>query len=299
MYERAIAYYSKTVEAEPSPGLHGLIGLLYLRQEKYSEAIDYFEKALSMDEDFAEARTNALASYHLRASQLIKNDQAGEAVSVLFRALELFPSSRVIRYDLGTAYDTSGQYEEAIEEYKKALEIDPFFVAAKGDIASCMNNLGAGQIQEKGWESSIELCKQALQWDPDCWEASKNLEAATLGLGKEEHQAGLLDEAITNYRTVLDMNPENLDAYSSLGYVFYEKGTYGDALEQFQMALNIDPEFRDAEDGLATVKRKININRAKMAILLTAISMIFCFSVISLSRYRHRRKVSADRTQPV
>ncbi len=161
-----------------------------------------------------------------------------------------------------------------------------------------MNNLGAGQIQEKSWESSIELCEQALQWDPECWEANKNLEVATLGLGREKHQAGLLDEAIPHYRTVLDMNPQNLDAYSSLGHVLYEKGTYKDALEQFQMALSIDPGFHDAVEGLTTVKRRININRAKIAILLTAISMVLCFSIISLSRYRHRRKVSADRTPP-
>ena len=162
-----------------------------------------------------------------------------------------------------------------------------------------MNNMGASQIQDKSWESSIELCEQALQWDPDCWEASKNLEVATLGLGREKHQAGLLDEAIPHYKTVLDMNPENLDAYSSLGNVFYEKGTYKDALEQFRMALSIDPEFRDAVAGLTTVKRRININRAKIAILLTAISMVFCFSVISLSRYRHHRKVSTKKAQPI
>ncbi len=121
LYERAIAYYSKAVEAQPSPGLHGLIGLLYLRQEKYDKALVYFEKALSMDEDFAEARTNTLAAYHLWASQLINDKQTDAAIPILSRALELFPSSRVIHYDLGTAYDTSGQYEEAIEEYKKAL----------------------------------------------------------------------------------------------------------------------------------------------------------------------------------
>lgn len=299
MYERAIAYYSKAAEAQPSPGLHGLIGLLHLRQEKYDKAVEYFEAALSMNKDFAEARTNALAAYHLWASQLIEDDQVDEAASVLFRALELFPSSRVIYYDLGVAYDTGGRYEEAIEKYKKVLEIEPSFVAAKRNIASCMNNLGARQIQDKNWERSIEFCEQALQWDPDCWEARKNLEAATLGLGRKKHQAGLLDEAIPHYRTALGMNPENVDAHSSLGYLLYEKGTYKDALKQFQMALSIDPEFHNAEEGLTTVKRRININRAKIAILLTVISMIFCFSIIFLSRYRHRRKVSVDGTQSV
>jgi tetratricopeptide (TPR) repeat protein len=294
MYGKAIAYYSREAELGPSPGLYGIIGMLHLRQEKYDRAIEYFEKALGMDSDFAAARTDALAAYHLWASQLIKGHQAGKAISVLSRALELFPSSRVVYYDLGTAYDASGEYEKAIEQYKKVLEIDPSFVAAKGNIASSINNLGAKQIQNRNWKDSIELCEQALQWDPECWEARKNLESATFGLGREKHQAGLLDDATTHYEAVLDMNPNNLDAYSNLALVFYEKEMYKDALAQFQAALDIDPDFHDAKVGLATVKRRINTNRAKIAILLTSISMVLCISIIFVSRYRHRGKVLAD-----
>ena len=122
-------------------------------------------KALGMNEDFAEARIDILAAYHLWASQLINDDQIDEAISVLFHALERFPSSRVILYDLGTAYEASEQYSKAIEQYKKALESDPDFVAAKANIASCMNNLGARQMRDRNWESSIELCEQALATD--------------------------------------------------------------------------------------------------------------------------------------
>jgi tetratricopeptide (TPR) repeat protein len=292
MYAKAIEYYSKEAELEPSPGLYSVIGMLYLRQDKYDSAIDYFEKALRMDSNFSAARTDVMVAYHRWALQLIKGGQADEAISVLSSALDLLPSSRVVHYDMGTAYDASGQYGEAIEQYKKVLEIDPSFAAAKCDIATCINNLGAEQMQNKNWEASIELCKQSLEWDPDCWEARKNLEFATFALGREKHGSGLLDEAITYYRAVLDMNPDNLDARSGLGLALYKKGMYKDALAQFQTALDIDPGFRDAKAGLAIVKRRINVNRAIAAILLTFISMILCISIISLSRYRHRRKVS-------
>lgn len=292
MYDKAIAYYSREAKLEPSPGLYGIIGLLYLRQEKYNEAIEFFEKALKMNGDFSAARTDSLAAYHLWASQCIEDDKVDEAITILSRALKQFPSSRVIYYDMGTAYDISGQYEKAMEQYRKALEIEPSFVAAKGNIASCMNSLGAEQMRSKNWVRAIELCEQALQWDQDFWEARKNLESATFGLGREEHESGLLDEAIPHYRDVLDMNPNNLDAHSSLGFALYEKGVYKNALARFQIALDIDPDFHDAEVGLATVKRRININRAKTAILLTAISMVICISIMFLSRYRHRRRIS-------
>ncbi len=293
MYGKAIAYYSRETEIEPSSGLYGIIGMLYLRQEKYDRAIEYFEKALRMNSEFSEARTDALAAYHLWASEFIEAKQTDKAISILSRAQELFPSSRVLNYDMGTAYDTSGQYEKAIEQYKKAMDIEPSFVAAKSNIASCMNSLAAEQIENKNWEGSIKLCNQALEWDQDFWEARKNLESATFGLAREKYESGLLDEAESYYKAVLDMNPKNLDALSNLGFVFYGNGMYEDALAQFQTVLDMEPGSRDAQAGIAAVKRQININRAKIAILLTLGSMILYAFIIALLRYRRRGKISA------
>jgi Tfp pilus assembly protein PilF len=294
MYGKAIAYYSREAELDPSSGLYGIIGLLCLRQDKYDKAVEFFEKSLRMDSDFSAARTNILAAYHLWALQLIKDKQTDEAVLVLSRALDQFPESRVIIYDLGTAYDASGQYEKAIEQYKKAMKIESSFVAPKGNIASCMNNLGAGQMKKENWEKAIEFCEQALQWDPDFWEARKNLESSTFSLGRKRHDSGLLDEAIPYYMAVLDMNPNNLDARSSLGFALYEKGVYKHALAEFQTALDIDPDFHNAEIGLAAVKRQMNINRAKTAILLTAISLVICISIMFLTKHRRSGRIAVD-----
>ena len=290
MYGKAIAYYSREAELEPSPGLYAVIGMLFFRQEKYDRAVEYFEKALHMDNSFLVAKTDALAAYHRWASRLIKANKTDEAISVLFQALRLFPASRVIHYDLGTAYDASLQYERAIEQYKKALEIDPSFTHAKRDIASCTNNLGAERMKNRDWTNSIELCKEALEWDPDCWEASKNLESATLGLGREKRESGLLDEAIPLYEAVLNMNAENLDAYVGLGFAFFEKGMYKNALAQFQTVLDIDADFQDAKEGVAVVKQQTSISRAKVAILLTSISLLLCTLIALLFRQLHRRK---------
>jgi len=91
------------------------------------------------------------------------------------------------------------------------------------------------------------------------------------------------------------MNSENVDASSSLGFALYEKSYYKDSVAQFQIALEIDPDFQDAKAGMAIVKRQMKINKAKIAALLTAISMIICISVISLSKYRHHLRLSRSK----
>ena len=291
MYDIAIDYYSKEAKQEPSAGIFGIIGFLYLRQEKYDKAIEYFKIALSMDSGFQAVKTDILAAYHLWAWNLIKNDKSSEAIPILSEALESFPTSRVLHYDIGVAYDKNGEYEKAIEEYKKALDIDPSFEIVKSDIANCINNLSAEQILNGNWEDSIELCEQSLKWDPSFWEARKNLESANLGIGMEKYKSGLMDEAITHYNTVIQINPKNINAYNGLGFAFYEKGMYEEALANFQAALNIDPEYDEAKLGVTASRKKININKAKKAILVTAISMSVFLFLVLIFRYRNHKQV--------
>lgn len=295
MYRKAIDYYSKESEIEPSPGILGMIGMLHLKQKEYENAIKYFKKALHLDSSYTSVRTNVLTAYHLWANELIKLGKNDKAINVLNEALQLFSDSRVIYYDLGTAYNRNGNKEKAIEYYRKALEIEPSFSPAKKDIATCMNNLGADYIKNKNWEKSIELCKQALEWDPNCWEAQKNIESASLCLAREKYDSGSIEEAITYYKMVLEINPNNVDAHNGLGNALYKKELYNDAINHFNLALRIDPESYDAKIGIEMVKRFMNINKAKTIALICLFSLIISTTIISLYKYLTHGKLKAKR----
>jgi tetratricopeptide (TPR) repeat protein len=291
MYQKAIAYYSKAANQEASPGLYGIIGMIYFQQKEYDKAVEYFQRAFFMDKNFTAGKNNAFTAYHLWASGLIKEGKYDDAISVLSHALELF-SSRVIYYDLGTVYDSKRQYEKAIEYYKKALEVEPSFTPAKHDIATCMNNMGAEKLQSKNWQISIDLCTQAIEWDPDCWQAKKNLEIANFELGREKQEARLWDDAIKYYNIALEMNPNSLDTHIGLGDSLYEKGMYNDAIKHYQMALNIDPNLKYAKDGVDYIKRLIIINKAKVVALCLILPTLFCVIVFLVYRYLKRKRLA-------
>ena len=293
MYDKAIVYYSKAAGKEQSPVLFGMIGMLHLQQKKYDKAILYFEKAYEMDRTFSAAKNNDLAAYHLWANDLIKSGQAESAISLLSKALTLFPSSRMIYYDLGTAYDTNKQYDKAIEYYKKALEVEPSFFPAKRDIATCMNNLGAEKIKSGNLQESIAFCSQALDWDEDCWQAKKNLEMANLGLARINQGSGNIDEAKSYYNTVLEINPKSSESYVGLGDLNYEKGMYKDAIKYYQSALDIDPNLQYAKDGIAFIKHQMKANKIKLIAFFTALFLFLCITVIIVYRFfRHRKGIN-------
>jgi tetratricopeptide (TPR) repeat protein len=295
MNQKAIQYYSKLAKREPSSGLFGMIGMLYFQQKDYSMAVDYFNRAFYLDNNNTAVKNNALTAYHLWACDLIKVGEADKAIAILDRARLRFPSSRVIYYDLGTAYDSKKQYEKAIEYYKKSLELESSFEPAKKDIAACMNNMGAEQIQGKNWIASIDLCKQALQWDPDCWQANKNLEIANLELGRQKQESGFMDEAIIYYSVAIVINPDNIDAHVGLGDAFYEKGLYRESIAHYQDALKIDPNQKDALDGIAFIKRLMNINRIRIVGFFVILSILAFFIAFLLHRFLRHKKPSNNR----
>ena len=65
------------------------------------------------------------------------------AIKYIRKALQFRPSDIAsAHYNLGCALEEKGQFDEAITQYQKAIELNPFFAAA-------YSNLGCA-LQEKG-----------------------------------------------------------------------------------------------------------------------------------------------------
>lgn len=66
----------------------------------------------------------------------------------------------------------------------------------------------------------------------------------------QQHQASRLEEAVAGYRQVLNLFPENFDAYNNLGVLYHSQGRIGEAIGLYQKALTIKPQFPEALNNL-------------------------------------------------
>ena len=112
--------------------------------------------------------------------------------------------------NLGAAYYGKGMYDEAIAEYKKALEINPNDIAAH-------NNLGGAYSHKGMHDEAIAEHKKALDINPNDAEAHNNL-------GGAYYEKGMYDEAIAEFKKALEINPNYADAHHNLAVVYYVKG---------------------------------------------------------------------------
>ena len=168
---------------------------------------------------------------------LLKTGNVDEAMVHYQKALEINPDFAEAHNNLGNFLFQKGSVDEAMVHYQKALEINP-------DYAEAHYNLGYALLKMGNVDEAIAHLQKALQINPDYAEAHNNLGVILL-------QKGNVDEAITHYQKALQINPDYAEAHNNLGYALIQKGSVDEATAHFQKALQIKPDFAEAHKNLS------------------------------------------------
>lgn len=142
----------------------------------------------------------------------------------------------------GNEFNEAGQYSEAVEEYKKALELDP-------DNVDVMVNLGVTYYQQGQFDVAIETYTGAIAISPDDADIHSNLAAAYVQQYDPEGTTDTLSLALEQYRKAIELAPDLAEAHYGLGMVYYLLGQTEKAvtaLERFQ-------ELDNGTDAQATL----------------------------------------------
>jgi Flp pilus assembly protein TadD len=171
---------------------------------------------------------------------LVHHGRAKEAFEFFQKALALEPGSAAFHKGLGTAYYQTKQLNEAITQFRKALEIDPNFTNA----AEVHNLLGYCLFQTGRLNEAILQYQKAVEIEPDFAEVHNNL-------GFSLFQAGRTNEAITHFQRAVEIQPDSADAHNNLGYVLRQTGRVDEAMVHFRKAVALQPQFTPALANLA------------------------------------------------
>jgi tetratricopeptide (TPR) repeat protein len=132
----------------------------------------------------------------------------------------------------GLALKNIGRLHEAIEDFDRAIALNPEYTLA-------YNNRGvtfkkAGMLRE-----AIADFDKAIALTPSYYKAYNNR-------GSAYGKIGLFDKAVEDFDKAISLNPSFYETYLNRGVMFGEAGMLDKAIESFNQAIAGDPNYADA-----------------------------------------------------
>ncbi len=129
----------------------------------------------------------------------------GKLGNILRQITEKYPREKIAHQALGSFFLNAGFYKQAIEQFNKALELDPGF-------AECHNALGYTYIRLEDYEKAIEHFKEYMSLNPGEPNPHDSIADAYVFIGR-------LDEAVSHYKEAVRIKSE-FPSYFKLGYIY-------------------------------------------------------------------------------
>ncbi len=153
-----------------------------------------------MDSQQVQERAMALIR---RAYQQQMAGALERAADLYRRSLAIYPTAEAHTF-LGWTLSHQGKLDEAIDECKKAIAVDPTFGNPYNDIGAYL--LEGGQVDDAiAW---FELAKQAPRYEPRHY--------PFLNLGRAFLAKGQLGRALVEFRGALEIEPHNVMAQRAI-----------------------------------------------------------------------------------
>ncbi len=193
-----------------------------------------------------------VAAVPLAVASYTRNLLWGNMLSFYEDVVAKSPNLPIPHYDLGTIYKNMGRLNEAIEQYRQAIILRPWFYEAH-------NNLGDAYLRMGLLDRAAEEFKKALDLAPGSIFALSNMGSIYL----MRNQA---DEAVNAFLKALEIKPDYAGARYNLGAAYYKLGRVDDAIEAYKKAIELNPAYGDAHFSLAVVylESKKNIDGATL-----------------------------------
>lgn len=184
-------------------------------------------------------------------------------------------------YRRGNTYSNLERYEEAIEEYRKAISADPNFADAFRNLANvyyylgryeeakpllarfialtpeptaalmaAVSTLGELERQIGNFEQSFDYDLRAIELDPQN-DSQVHIMANTY------NNAGEADKAIAIYRAAVAAMPNNAFFDRSLGRILEQEGRLEEALVAYEDAARKDPESEFYANLVDSTRRRL------------------------------------------
>lgn len=229
---RGLAYFDEAVRLAPAdPSVHFQRALFNSERGNRKAAIDAYRTAIQFNPEYV------LAHYNL-GILLLAEKHWNDARAQFTWILDRHPDEAEARFNLGRAAYGEKNYQEAISDYRKAIDLKG------GDYPEAWLNTGLSHTRTGDDKRAVQAYQEALRLQPDYPEAWYNL-------GFAHMRAEAWEDAEKAFRTAIRVRPDYYRAWFNLGRVHALQGRNADAADAYRKALAIRPRYQRARINLA------------------------------------------------
>ncbi len=168
-----------------------------------------------------------------------------ESVEEFNKALALNPKCQDCYYNIGFAYSQKKDYDKAEENYKKALEVKPDYAEAYNGLANIYN-------AQRKFDQAAEASKKASELSASAPGALQGGNADALyNEGVILWNGGKIADAQAKFEAAIAANPNHAESHYQLGMALVNGGKLKEAGEQFSTYLKLSPDGANAATAKA------------------------------------------------
>lgn len=239
-YEKAYEPLRKALALDQqSVSAHHMMGKTHFMLGEFTKAVTELEIAQKLSpNDYDIAYTLGLA--------YLKQRQIAQAKQVYDRMLTQLGDRPQLRIIFGRAYRETGFLQEAIEEFKKGVALDPHFPRAHYYLGlTYLLKDGAAKLNDAAEEFKIELAA-----NPDEFFANYYLGIIYVIERNWEPAISLLEKASR-------IQPNNPDPYFQLGQAYQGAEKHDRAIEVLRKAIALNPSVEHNDYQVATAHYRL------------------------------------------
>jgi len=262
-WEKVIEINEKWLQLEPEANnfnvLRNLANANYMIGE-YATALEYFIKFPQLGMDKAESITYTAEGITYTGFCYFKLNQYPNAIDYLEKAIEVIESygpegaldtskdnthkellPRIFDY-LADSYERIGDYNKAIEIYKKSINK----VGSHKSPSQLATNLASAYQKLDSQKKAKKYYKKAIKLDPNNWNAYNNY-------AYFYQKQGDLKTAEDMFKANIQRAPNIPNVYHSMGDFYQQMGEYDKAIDYFDSSIEIDSTYAISHYNLGQI----------------------------------------------
>jgi Flp pilus assembly protein TadD len=169
--------------------------------------------------------------HNSRGIELADRGWLDEAINEFNKAIELDPSSAHAHDNLATVYGEKRLFREAAREYLHAIALEPESATAHYNLA-CF-------LSAHAQDMSVEEYKHAIELEPDYPDGHLNLGLAYADLGR-------IEEALAELQAAIRLAPQDPLPKHELAALLMDEGDYRGAIVQLKEVTRLEEDNFDA-----------------------------------------------------